>query len=49
MLPLRRRVARLLEESGQGDGTRFLNNWEDVWRRNLETCDSSGQCAIQVS
>ena len=42
-------VARLVTKKGFGDGAVWMENWEQVWRDNLKSCDANGDCTIQLS
>lgn len=42
-------VAALVDKHGLGDGSQWMANWEAVWQRNLDTCDDSGSCLVQLS
>ena len=41
-------LVRLLEKHRLADGARWRRKWEEIWARNLETCQD-GDCLIQLS
>lgn len=43
-------LVRLIDKYGLGNGTRWYQNWERVWNKNLESCDKvTGMCDIQLT
>ena len=46
-------LVELLTENGlvvgDGGGRTWMKNWETVWQKNLDTCDSDGMCSIASS
>ena len=43
-------LVRLIDKYNLGNGTRWYENWANVWKANLESCDkSTGMCHIQLS
>lgn len=42
-------LMNMVETYKLGNATRWRENWERVWQDNLDTCDDSGNCMIQLS
>ena len=42
-------LTRLITKFKLGNATRWKENWRRVWDSNLESCDDSGMCHIQLS
>lgn len=43
------RLAALLEQHGFYAAGEWMAAWEAAWRSNLDSCDESGHCMIQVT
>lgn len=42
-------IVALIDEYKFGNGTRWRENWQAIWKKNLATCQSNGMCKIQLS
>ena len=42
-------VVKLVDDMEFGNGTKWMENWQQVWDTNLASCNEQGDCIIQLS